>query len=108
MKLIILWFIYRYSIPVGVVAYSMSVMDCMVTYSNKTKVPAHNCPVTISIQSEVMPTANSSSINCNVTDKCHMDMFSPVLKKWTYLAVVVEQIENVTDVSLELSFSVKS
>ena len=104
----VIWFICRYSVPVGTVAYSLLVSNCMITYNNKTKVPAQNCPVLITIQPEVLPTVNSTSVNCNMTKTCHFDVFSPVVDKWTYLAVVSEELENVTGVALELSFTVES
>lgn len=99
---------YRYSVPVGTVAYSLTASACTIKYINNTSAPAQQCPITISIQPEALPSENSSSVNCHERDACQFDVFSPVLKKWTYLVVVLEQLENVTSVSLKLDFTVKS
>ena len=98
----------RYSVPVGTVAYSLTVTECSVHYSDNSTVTVQKCPVKIALQEETLPNKNSSSVDCHETDTCYFDMFSPLVKKWTYLGVVLEQMENVTNVSFIVDFTEKS
>ena len=90
-------------------AYSLIASGCSINYNNGTTVSVKKCPVTLTIQQEILPTRHSESIDCQSSDTCHFDVYSPVLKKWTYLAIVLDpQAENVTGVTLNLDFTVKS
>ena len=96
--------------PVGTVAYSLTVTECTVHYSDNTTVTDQKCPIKIGLQEETLPNQNTSSVNCYESDSCHFEVFSPVLKKWTYLGVAIDPNHegNVTNVTVIVDFTVKS
>ena len=89
-------------------AYSLTVTECKIQYSDNTTVTVQKCPIKIALQGESLPNQNTSSMDCFKNDSCHFEVFSPVLKKWTYLGVVLEHVENVTNVSVTVDFAQKS
>lgn len=128
----------RYIIPQDVAQYTVVVDHCVVvplvpdeeiftynttensTYTNSThtvtstdvssgySVSTSNCPITLIVQEENLPSASSkSNVSCGDLSVCQLKIMSPVLDKWSYILIQIDNDYNVSEVLFKLHFVVK-
>ncbi|KAK3600682.1 hypothetical protein CHS0354_029546 [Potamilus streckersoni] len=101
--------LYKYTLNSNIVSYTLIIKNCII-HANGTSETASSCPVIAYVQSENLPSKDSTHLNCtNSTGDCELGVPSPVVGKQTYLMIKVDSVlKNVTDVEFLLAFNLKS
>ena len=67
-----------------------------------------NCPVTMSLEAEMFPSPKSKmKLSCGHESECHLKVQSPILHKWTYILLDIDNNFNVSEIQFQLHFEKK-
>ncbi|KAL3869229.1 hypothetical protein ACJMK2_041937 [Sinanodonta woodiana] len=101
--------LYTYTLNSNIVSYTLIIKTCTV-HANGTSETASACPLLAYVQSESLPSMDSTLLNCtDLTGDCELEIPSPIVGKQTYLVIKVDDaVKNVTDVDFVLAFNLKS
>ncbi|XP_060587840.1 post-GPI attachment to proteins factor 6-like [Ruditapes philippinarum] len=116
--------LYRFVLPKDTVEYTVKIDNCIVTsldtsaeQTNTSNVnetepvlPSRstNCPIVMTIEAEMLPSPKSKlKLACGNKTVCSKTVLSPVLHKWTYILLTVDNDFNVSEIQFQLHFEKK-